>query len=725
MKTIVCIALCMISCSATLLGASGPALSSKYVFTDTSVDIVLSGRVDEVAYEMKTITRDGWGPTGNGKVPVKDGTIHLQPLAEGIHIVSLKTDPPAELRFLALTPPPPIDKKVMRRSLPRSAGKLLKGKPFTILAMGDSVTATGEFENMLAMMLARATGNKSITVVDRSYPGRSIDASVRNFENDAISNKPDLAVIMYGLNDQAAGCPLDGYLDQYEWLARHLADDCGADPVFLQPTPHIDIPVNKENAKPDANPPEYAFRTIGFAKSVSQLADRLKLPCAETFQAIWGDGGATIEASAEKLWPLYPSSYSKPFISMIETDGKGDTIHPNALGHLMIARAVYNAIARPIVPEPLEKKAVSTWTDSGVKSTLSLSNRSDKTLTGKLAVYSRLECEPVALQGSGDYNLKPGETASFTVDWPEAQKPGDLLKYPAITALAPGTPILSTLLFSEGHTYVSGIPAPFGTPSFQRERLVATTPKVQVRLDNGERVDVDLPADKDHGRIPLIRTVTNGYAVAELAFCRYAAALKGEATVDGEDKEWAGHAWAGVGDPSQARWTRGMEDKRASPDECRLQWSMKAGGQGLFLAIRATGTVETDNFMLFFDTRQPEFLGTPGPYYWVSGNKGKEGRFSVSKGETSRKATGLAGKWSKTDTGAFVELFIPYELMDRTSWPQSGDLGFSLWWTHRGSAGVTQLLWSEDGHPWSPRWYGVIRLEKQPGQALPWMVRVK
>ncbi|MFZ2657551.1 MAG: GDSL-type esterase/lipase family protein, partial [Victivallales bacterium] len=431
--------LCLASLAVSLLGAPKEPISVKYFFTDEVAEIPCAAPDGEVACEMKTITRDGWGPSENGKMPVKDGKIKLKPLAEGIHIVSLKTEPAAELRFLAMAPPAKVDPDVIRRALPRSADKILKGEPCKILSMGDSVTNTGDYENMLAMLLSRATGNKTISIVDKSYPGRSVDASVRNFQEDAVAVKPDFAMIMYGLNDQACGYPLDGYLEQYEWLARHLADECGSDAVFLQPTPHIDIPVKKEDSKTDSNPPEYAFRTIGFAESVSLLAAKLKIPCAETFSAVWGDGGATIEESAEKMWPLYPPSYSKQFDSMIETDGpstgsgqaKGDTIHPNALGHLMIAKAVYNSIACRKVPELLEMKGASAWTDSGVESTISITNKSGKAMVGKLAVYPRMECGPVKLHGSGEYKLKPGESAEFKLGWTEVLKPEDLLKYPA------------------------------------------------------------------------------------------------------------------------------------------------------------------------------------------------------------------------------------------------------------------------------------------------------
>ncbi|HUU69528.1 MAG TPA: hypothetical protein VM186_08385, partial [Planctomycetota bacterium] len=76
--------------------------------------------------------------------------------------------------------------------------------------------------------------------------------------------------------------------------------------------------------------------------------------------------------------------------------------------------------------------------------------------------------------------------------------------------------------------------------------------------------------------------------------------------------------------------------------------------------------------------------------------------------------------------GSAIEMFVPYELMELTAWPASGDLGLSIWWTHTGPDGkVTQIMWSEDGHPWNTRWYGVVRLVNDAKAKLPYVVRVK
>lgn len=64
--------------------------------------------------------------------------------------------------------------------------------------------------------------------------------------------------------------------------------------------------------------------------------------------------------------------------------------------------------------------------------------------------------------------------------------------------------------------------------------------------------------------------------------------------------------------------------------------------------------------------------------------------------------------------------------MDADGWPASGDLGVSIVWRHRHEDGkVTRLTWSEDGHEWNPRWYGVVRRTGEADAEPPYVVRVK
>ncbi len=71
-------------------------------------------------------------------------------------------------------------------------------------------------------------------------------------------------------------------------------------------------------------------------------------------------------------------------------------------------------------------------------------------------------------------------------------------------------------------------------------------------------------------------------------------------------------------------------------------------------------------------------------------------------------------------------MFVPYTAMMAGAWPTSGDLGMSLCFAYTSPGGkTTRIQWSEDGHPWNTRWYGLVRLLKTPDEELPYVIRVK
>jgi len=239
-----------------------------------------------------------------------------------------------------------------------------------------------------------------------------------------------------------------------------------------------------------------------------------------------------------------------------------------------------------------------------------------------------------------------------------------------------------------------------------------------------------IPTGYDVGRIPLLKQImehgTNGYAAAELAYTRYGQALAGEARVDGNLDEWAGNTWVPVGEPFQARTNRDQQDYRDTPRECYTRWAFKRGKTGIYLAARVTGDeVQGDQFTIWFDPRSPQLLGTPGTFYWVTGSLNANGTVRLNSGETSARIPNMTGAWAVSADGLNLEIYLPYALFDATSWPVSGDLGVSIAWVHNGANGKqTTLNWSEDGFPWTPRWFGVVR-DTADAKTLPYMVRIK
>jgi lysophospholipase L1-like esterase len=710
-----------------------PVVLTPYLFLDETAEVVLPAGKNlpgEIACHLSTITTAGWGRKKTQALTVAGGRVQVTPLVEGIHIVHLGAPINQEVRFLAMAPPPPLDPAQVKQQLPRQGEKLFSGKPFTILSMGDSVTKTGDYESMLVRMLRRATGNKKISHVDRSYPGCSVDATVRHFHRDTHGIKPDLGLLMYGLNDQICFVPLRAFLEQYAWVARSLRDGFQADMMFLEPTPHIAI--HRSGRGGEVAPPHFALRTIGFAQAVRTLGQDLSLPVVPTFSAVWGEGGDSLSESGMRLWPLYPLSYRKPFSSLLESTGKGDTIHPNALGHLQMAKAVYAVIAGKKRTAALLMTGVSEWTDAGVVSRVRVSNRSGKRRTGRLEVYPPTKAQ-FTEQPVLAYDLLPEASIEFKVTWASAAKPEDLFTFPNDVYLSQESIPVTVVDFSGKGSRPRSVHCPFRVGGdFRTERLtvMGRTVRVVLRTPQGERAQtVDLPEGRQVGRIRLLKELIEkgerGVAAGELVYTAYGQAVPGEAVVDGLLGEWQGQRGFPVGRSCQARGTTGPFDTRKGSEVATTEWTARAGEKGVYLAVRGEGRLQKDRVCLFFDPRPASELGTAGPYYWVGISFLDKGRVRLQQGATSPNGKELKGRWVKTGTGLTAELFIPYTVMDRRAWPASGDLGFSVVWRHASGDGqTTRLTWFEDGHEWNPRWYGVLRRQKGT-EPLPILVRIK
>lgn len=712
--------------------AAKPRIADPYVFTDETARISAEGVEGPLACHTALITPAGFGPKRTETVSVSNGAFRLAPLAEGLHVVHLGAPLDTEVRFLAFAPPAALDPAAVARTLPRSGAKLLAGEPFRILAMGDSVTDTGSYHELLARLLARATGNARIEVVRHAYAGRSIDATVRHFDRDTRGPAPDLGLLMYGLNDQVCFVPRRAFLEQYAWVAEQLHDRFGADTVFLQPTPHIDM--LRSGREGGSEPPEYAFRTVHYARAIEELGKATDIPVAPTFAAIWGEGGNTARESAMALWPLYPTGYAAPFSTLLESVGRGDTIHPNALGHLQLAKAVYRTIAGRADLPPLALSGTSRWTPTGVVSRITVMNQGSDKREGRLDPYAPMGAR---IEGPATvrYALAPGETLTFEVGWPDAATPEDLLRFPNDLYLSQEHVPLGVVDFARGRSTVHGVVCPFEVDGdFVPCRAVVETDSVDVELRTPDGIvqeTVRLPEEAVVGRVPLVRELRHGsregHAVAELAFARVGLAPVGEAVVDGMLGEWGDQPAVPVGEPCQARDWRGPADRRAVPGEARGEFLFRAGGDGIYVGFRGQGVLTNDSIMVFLDPREPTQLGTVGPYYWASLGLGKNGKVGVGKGETSPTGEGATGTWRATETGLEAECFLPYRLMDRDAWPASGDLGLSIIWRHRHADGrTTRLVWTEDGHEWNPRWYGVVqRIDPGAAPRNRYVVRVK
>ena len=717
--------------SAAVLGAvlssfAAPSAAAKveverpYVFTDESAVLCVPGAEGPLSAAVTLVTSDALAPAQAMSLNFQGGVATLPPLGEGIHIVRLGDDAGTELRFLAMEPPPPPAPGLVERRLPRTGRRLAAGEPFTILAMGDSVTDTGEFHELLACLLRRGFSHPGVSAVKRGHPGRSIDATLRHFDSDTEGIEPHLGLLMYGLNDQGAGMPLPDFLVTEEAIVETMTRRFGADTVTIASTPQLG------GTWPDS--PDSAFRTRSWGVAQERTAREHGRIHVDGFAALWPDRAENLRVAEQALAPLYPRSFFDRFSTLLETSGRGDGTHPNVLGHLRLAKAVYAALCLPDpTPDPLELNAASFWGQNGLESHLSLLNRGQNSVSATLSVFAP-EDACLSSRLPADFSLAPGEVFSVDLTWCDTAHPQtDLLNAPARRALRDNDPVLIVGLQMGGSFRTRTVTAPVECDwnAFRPERMEvpAGTSTVTVRdpwKQRGKDISVPLPSDADVFRIPLFLDSTSfredgvahtvGPTVGELVGYRPATAIPAETTVDADLGEWAGRRFIPLGLPCQARQIRGPDDQRPRPEALFPNLAFASGATALHVAMRATGAGNGDWMTLFFDPRNPGAFGTPGSYFWASVFLREGGAVEVSRGETTPSGPGTTGRWRVSDDGMVeAEWDIPWEWLGLDGFPASGRLGFSAIYRQTASP-HTRLAWVESYFEWTPLRYGELRL---------------
>lgn len=106
--------------------------------------------------------------------------------------------------------------------------KLLRGQPVKIVCKGDSITwgyvyeaqTSENYPKVLGDKLKLIYGYSNITVVNSGSPGQTSAGGVTNFDTDVISHTPDLAIIMFGLNDANQGITIEAYKDNLRTMVE-------------------------------------------------------------------------------------------------------------------------------------------------------------------------------------------------------------------------------------------------------------------------------------------------------------------------------------------------------------------------------------------------------------------------------------------------------------------------------------------------------------------------
>ncbi|NJD02390.1 MAG: SGNH/GDSL hydrolase family protein [Ruminiclostridium sp.] len=206
-------------------------------------------------------------------------------------------------------------------------------EPFKyMVAIGDSITmgasATkreycwvyrlaeliSEFqENEIEFFNAGIGGN---LISRRSYAYNDKDSGkpsgLERFRRDVICRKPDLIVISYGLNDLRCGTPIDIFLEDFDIMVKEIQKETKA----------IIVVVN-------------TYFITGY----------------KDYPEVWGQADIESTHIYNSLLQDYSKANGLLYADVYSAQGEanwvvaGDGVHPNNLGHLLIANKVFEVIA--------------------------------------------------------------------------------------------------------------------------------------------------------------------------------------------------------------------------------------------------------------------------------------------------------------------------------------------------------------------------------------------
>jgi lysophospholipase L1-like esterase len=133
------------------------------------------------------------------------------------------------------------------RALPSTRRKLLAGGALRIIAYGDSITAGGEasepglvFWERWAEALRKKYPNASIESINGATGGDATGQGLQRLQGKVLSQKPDLVLIGFGMNDhnrEGYGVPLAKFAENLRTMIDRIRADTSAEIVLLSAFP--------------------------------------------------------------------------------------------------------------------------------------------------------------------------------------------------------------------------------------------------------------------------------------------------------------------------------------------------------------------------------------------------------------------------------------------------------------------------------------------------------
>ena len=227
------------------------------------------------------------------------------------------------------------NKKIISSTL----NKLRNGEHVTIVALGDSITANTLYNygrmnwvSLLDVALFEKYGFESCTLINAGVPGSTYAHSLKRLDRDVLRFKPDMVIIMLGMNDAGHGAAyLPKFKEEVHQTIERIRSECHSDILLMTPNPIVTDTGGKwfENMSP-GKVLEVDKRPVGkYAKVIVEVAKETNCALIDNY-TIWEN----TKYPAEQLYPGF-KEYTYQYDLWPRM---ANSVHPGPLGHLAFYR---------------------------------------------------------------------------------------------------------------------------------------------------------------------------------------------------------------------------------------------------------------------------------------------------------------------------------------------------------------------------------------------------
>ncbi|HRE82379.1 MAG TPA: GDSL-type esterase/lipase family protein [Opitutaceae bacterium] len=198
-------------------------------------------------------------------------------------------------------------------------GRIAAGGAVKIVCFGDSITGvyyhTGSRRSwcdLVGTFLERHYPQARVEMINAGVSGNTSAAGLKRIDRDVLQHRPDLVIVMFGMND-VRSVQLPQFKENLREIVRRVRDQ-NAEILLMTP-----------NAIPPGDPNRPPEKVMQYAQQMRQLAQTLAVPVVDAYAAF---------AAIREDDPVAARNLMS------------DTIHPNFRGHRLFAEAVTQCIVR-------------------------------------------------------------------------------------------------------------------------------------------------------------------------------------------------------------------------------------------------------------------------------------------------------------------------------------------------------------------------------------------